>query len=636
MQTIQILLIVLAFLLFVVLGVLFFISRKTQKVMQSVLTVMTQPDKTKVQDAQRVLSAVLVDEISKISALFQNLHETLQKQIESANELKNTLTTQNDNLVQIADNATQRITNMSQRLENTVGTLNNIVDSESWKYIETSTDKFSETVSDMLSKIDETTGKTTEQITSIDTQINSWIENSDKLNESTKNGFDTNAQQIQSITSDITAMQTKLNELNKDVATGFDTIKSSADNYESVLKNEDSLMNEHINKLDNYTKQAKKQLTSQMNMLTNTANVVGGQVMLAESSVERQIRKLTDTVESLMNSATTTEKSVSGVASELANLTNRFNSEIKEFATDVVSEIKNVSGVANTTLENTRSVAGEFSESVKSMTNSVRETLIEMNTAHMQLSGQSENLIKTSAETTAQLQPLSELIEKYYSALPDLSQGSLAANEALTQTVSNLNEKIDLMKNTVAESTTAISKSAEQLDDLAGQSRQQMIDLMSDYAKAVDTMKTLNNQMMVARASAPMDAIKTAPSGIIPGASASDFLAQSDTILAKIHEQSMDLTKAIGVDIPDIVWKKYHDGDKTIFSKWLAKMLGAANKKQIRDKLKSDAVFRSQATQFVRSFDKVIDASERTDMPDAVKNTLLKSDLGKIYTILKG
>ena len=207
--------------------------------------------------------------------------------------------------------------------------------------------------------------------------------------------------------------------------------------------------------------------------------------------------------------------------------------------------------------------------------------------------------------------------------------------ETLEKIVTSLNEKLNLMNATVAESTTAISDSAIKLEDLAGASRQQMIDLMSDYAKAVNTMQTLNKQMMVARASAPMDAIKAAPMESFGHVSAQDFLAQSEKMFEKLHEQSMDLTRAVGAEIPDVVWKKYHSGDKTIFSKWLAKMLNAAEKKQIRDMMKNDAVFRSQATQFVRSFDKILSAAQQADNSDKVSATLIKTDPGQIYISLK-
>ena len=198
----------------------------------------------------------------------------------------------------------------------------------------------------------------------------------------------------------------------------------------------------------------------------------------------------------------------------------------------------NVSGVANETLENTKTAATEFANSVKAMGIGVRETLIEMNKAHSQLSGQSENLIKMSTDTTEQLKPLSELIEKYYVALPDLASGSHDMSENLNQIVNTLVEKINVMKTTIAESLVNINNSSTQLSDIAGQSRQQMIDLMSDYAKAVDAMQSLNKQMMVARASAPMDAIKVAPVTSYKPLSTKDFMVQTDKLFEKLYEQS--------------------------------------------------------------------------------------------------
>jgi hypothetical protein len=207
--------------------------------------------------------------------------------------------------------------------------------------------------------------------------------------------------------------------------------------------------------------------------------------------------------------------------------------------------------------------------------------------------------------------------------------------ENMEKIVMAMNEKIHLLKETVTESMTSMNESSVKLESLSGQSRQQMIDLMSDYAKAVNTMQTLNKQMMVARATAPMEAIKTAPAASYGRISSQDFIKQSEKLIEKIHEQSLDLTRSTGADIPDSIWKKYHAGDKTIFTKWLAKMLGAADKKRVRDLLKSDAVFRSQASQFIRSFGKVLGAAEQSDNSEMLINTLLKTDLGQVYVALK-
>ena len=623
-------------LLGIALFVLFFISRKSQKVMQSVLDIMMRPERARVQDAVRVLNTILADEMLKIESSFQTIRDALNSQIAAAAELQRSLGEQNDRLVATADDATKKLAIMSQRLDNTVSDLRGVIESSSWEYVGTSTDNFSTTVNDLLAKIDATSQDVTEQASQIQGNIESWIASGENMSQQLKSEFDANTEQMKNLTSAYESMIQKIEDLSTTTATGFDNVKTSAATYEDVMARNNKILDGHLEKMDSFSKQSKKQLTNQMNTLTNTANVVGAQVRLAESSIDKQTQKLTDAVETLMTSATSTEGAIRNISGELATLTNRFNGEIKDFATGVVSELKTVSGVANSTLENTKTAAGAFSESVKTMATGVRETLIEMNTAHTQLSGQSASLIKMSAETTAQLQPLSKLIEQYFSALPDLARDSVATGDNLQKIVASLNEKIELMKNTVAESTTTISDSAVKLEDLAGQSRQQMIDLMADYAKAVNTMQTLNKQMMVARATAPMDAISTAPAASFGRISSQDFLKQSERMFEKLHEQTLDLTRATGAEIPDVVWKKYHSGDKTIFSKWLAKMMAAADKKQVREMLKSDSVFRSQATQFVRGFDKVLSGTKQADNSDKLAAAILKTDLGQIYIALKG
>ncbi|MBQ2844433.1 MAG: hypothetical protein IJE79_00215 [Alphaproteobacteria bacterium] len=626
---------VLVGLMFLVSLMVFLISRKSQKVMKSLLDIMTRPERAKIADATRVLNTILADEINKIEQSFQIMRDTLNKQINDAIDLKRALGEQNTQLIALADDATKKLSTMSGRLDNTVSALGQIVESSSWKDVEMSTDRFNSAVNDLLAKIDSTSQETLDRTTQINTQINTWVEKEKELSSLLQEEFTKNAEQLNNIISETETTRSKLSELSSSVATGFNDVKVAASNYEDLMVRNDRLLDGYLDKLDSFAKQSKKQLTGQMNTLTSTANVVAGQVRLTESSIDKQNKKLTDAVEVLMKSATITEESVRGVSSELAILTNRFNSEIKEFASGVVSELKTVSGVANTTLENTRSAAGAFSESVKAMASGVRETLIEMNTAHTQLSGQSANLIKMSSETTAQLQPLSALIERYYSALPDLSRGSAETSERLENIVNGLNEKLNQMKTTVAESTDAISESAIKLEDLAGTSRQQMIDLMSDYAKAVNTMQTLNKQMMVARATAPMEAIKSVPNETFGLVSSKDLLQQSEKMMEKLHEQSVDLTRAIGAEIPDVVWKKYHSGENDVFTRWLAKILGATNKKKLRDTIKSDAVFRSQATQFVRSFDKILSATKQSDDAEGLSATLINTDLGRVYISLK-
>ncbi len=633
-QTLFILSLSLGVLLFISLCVIFFISRKSQRVMESLLEFITTPDRAKIKDATRVLQTLLRDEIDKIDNNFKTMADALNTQIQHSEQIKNDLTIQNDKLVELADDATKKIANMSQRLENTTDGLQTIVNSDKWESVQKTTDNFSANLDVLLNRINETTSATSERANQINEQIAQCSENEKQISEQLQNSFSANNNGMNDITTAAAQLQQQLTDLSTNVTDGFNNIKTSSTDYDETMHKNDKLLNDYLTKMSEFTKRTGKELIKQSNTLTETANIVASAIRLAETSIDKQIRKLESTIESLNNSTMTTTNSVRGVANELSGLTNRFNGEIHDFSIGVVKELTEVSGVANTTLENTKSAASEFASSVKSMGIGVRETLIEMNKAHTQLSGQSENLIKMSTETTEQLKPLSELIEKYYTALPDLSSGSKEMSEHIEQIVNTLVDKINLMKTTINESLENINSSSAKLGDLAGESRQQMIDLMSDYAKAVDAMQSLNKQMMIARASAPMDAIKTAPTPAFKPISTKDFLSNVDKMFEKLYEQSVDLTRASGSDIPDVVWKKYNDGDKKIFAKWLVKMFAATNGKQIRELLKSDKVFNSQATQFTRNFEKILSGADQTNDGDKLKATLLKTDLGTIYTAI--
>ena len=342
---------VLGGLLVLMLGVLFFVSRKTQKVMQSLLTIITQPERAKIADASRVLAVILADEIHKIEQSFQTMRDTLNAQIESANQLKDILTAQNEQLVATADDATKKVATMSGRLDNTVTGLGEIVASQSWLDVENSTDRFSNTVNELLENIKQTSENTTQQTAQIQSQIDSWLESAKTMSENLQNEFNFNADQMKNLTAESEVLQNKLVELGKTTAGGFDSIKSAADNYENTLNKNNKQLDGYLDRLEAFGKQSKKQLTSQMNTLTNTANVVAGQTRLVETSIDKQSAKLTDVVEELIKSAASTEGAVRGISNELVGLTNKFDSEIKEYATGVVAELKTVSGVANTTLD---------------------------------------------------------------------------------------------------------------------------------------------------------------------------------------------------------------------------------------------------------------------------------------------
>jgi len=563
------------------------------------------------------------------------------KQISRAEELSTHLSENNTKIVATADAAVHKVSVMTSQMEQMMGGFTRVVESNEWTELSKSAERFESRINDLLNYVDTTAQDVVEKSQVLQSHIDGWITSGKKLSGDMQTDIETNTNMMNNMVIESDALREKITELSNAVATGFEQVRKESHDYSAVVETAEKSLESKLLKLDEFAKQSKTILTSQVNELTDTANTVKAQIRLAESSMERQEQKLSDTMSALSESAIVCENSVKNIVGEVSVLIGKWSGEVKEFTTGVVSELHSVHGVAHKTLEDTRVAAGAFGESVKSMATGVRETLLDMNAAHEKLTDQSAELVKVSADTTEQLKPLSELIERYYASLPEITKGSADLSAQLSGEIQSLEAKMTALNSAMGESLIGMADSSLKLNNLAGESRGQMIDLMNDYAKAVDTMRALNAQMAEARATAPMKAmvnvnkvISAAPVGART-MSATDFMDGASRLIERLHELSVDLTRAIGAEIPDSVWTKYHAGDKTIFSKWFAKMMNAADKKKVKELFKSDAVFRSQATQFVRGFTKMMAAAEQTDNKEIISATLLKTDLGQMYLALK-
>ncbi|MCL2749316.1 MAG: hypothetical protein FWE50_04565 [Alphaproteobacteria bacterium] len=640
-QAIFIILGVFAALLFALIIALFFVSRRSQKVMNSLLDLLMSPERAKIQGASRVVAEVMGREVERIEVGFGKISAVLEQHIMRAEALEKQLGMRNKELVAIADSAVKGTGKITDELEKQLSGFKKVIESKEWAKVENSAEDFQSHINELLNQIDNTVQESGQHAKTLQVAIDGWIESGKTLSGQMQADMELNTSQMNSMVLETDAMQQKLSDLSKSVAEGFAEVKREAVDYENLMTENDKLLGKQLDKMDAFSKQSKKLLTYQLNNLTSTANAVGSQIRLAEASIEKQEKGLTAAITNLMESSQTTEGYIKTIASEVSGLAGKFQIEIRDFATGIVGELNTVQGVATTTLSDTKQAAGAFSDSVRAMTEGVRETLMEMNAAHAQLTGQSAELVKMSTETAEQLKPLSELIEKYYSSLPELTRGSAEMTSQLSGEIESLDKRIRELGDAVQKSIAGMADSSLKLEHLSGQSRQQMIDLLSDYAKATDTMQTLNRQMAEARATAPMAAVAKVPEQRTQSANkaaamnSGDFIKYSESIMEKLHELSVDLTRAVGAEIPAAVWNKYHAGDKTIFSKWFAKMLGAADKRRLRELFKNDAVFRSQATQFVRGFAKMMAGAEQTDNKDMVSATLLKTDLGQMYLALK-
>lgn len=113
-----------------------------------------------------------------------------------------------------------------------------------------------------------------------------------------------------------------------------------------------------------------------------------------------------------------------------------------------------------------------------------------------------------------------------------------------------------------------------------------------------------------------------------------DFVRTASLLVDSLSSGAFDLSKAMETDIPDTVWRKYLDGDRSIFARRSVKIGSAKARKLIARRYKEDNEFRDNVTKYIRDFEQMMERVNTLPGANAVAITMISSELGKLYVML--
>ena len=94
------------------------------------------------------------------------------------------------------------------------------------------------------------------------------------------------------------------------------------------------------------------------------------------------------------------------------------------------------------------------------------------------------------------------------------------------------------------------------------------------------------------------------------------------------------MTRLLDAEVPDADWKRYTNGDRSIFTRNLLKGKQAAVIGRITDKLKANDEMRQYVMRFVDEFDRLVHESEAVDPENLLHSTFMTADVGRLYLLL--
>lgn len=221
---------------------------------------------------------------------------------------------------------------------------------------------------------------------------------------------------------------------------------------------------------------------------------------------------------------------------------------------------------------------------------------------------------------------------------PALVQAMVQVREAAAHAAERAREAI----------TGVIPVSSSELSDSAREALErvvretvaaQMAEIEASAARAVEAAhaasQRLTQQMLsIGQTAAALDAHFTHAAEAQRERDSETFAKRVSLLIDSMHSASIDVGKILSDEVDDKSWAAYLRGDRGVFTRKAARLIGSGESRALSSHYESDREFQDSVNRYVHDFEAMLRrvSSERDGGPIAV--ALMSSDMGKLYAAL--
>jgi len=112
------------------------------------------------------------------------------------------------------------------------------------------------------------------------------------------------------------------------------------------------------------------------------------------------------------------------------------------------------------------------------------------------------------------------------------------------------------------------------------------------------------------------------------------FLRAASVMIEELNGLAVDIQTLLDSEIPEDIWKRYREGDRSIFARRLFKGKDSYIIPAIEQRYSRDERFHDLVDRYLRKFEDLLTQSAKAD-PEAVLNAaIITADVGKLYLVM--
>jgi hypothetical protein len=112
------------------------------------------------------------------------------------------------------------------------------------------------------------------------------------------------------------------------------------------------------------------------------------------------------------------------------------------------------------------------------------------------------------------------------------------------------------------------------------------------------------------------------------------FARRVALLIDSMHSASIDVGKILSDEVDEKAWDSYLKGDRGVFTRRAARLIGSSETKAIRAHYESDREFQHSVNRYVHDFESMLRRVMAERDGGAIAVTLMSSDVGKLYAAL--
>ena len=389
----------------------------------------------------------------------------------------------------------------------------------------------------------------------------------------------------------------------------------------NLTKNLNQEINTWINELKNTSLQLDEKTKMSLKSLTKSLVDLNKSSLDASSKVMQSSDMFSEKTILLQNTIKETAQTFTPLLSDL----NKYGNEIKK----IEDALKQSDEKSKDVLTHTQQSASEIGLKIKEIENVIK-TYNEQAEKH-------DFILKNRLEQTQSILDLQNkaleqsdsFVKNQTSFIEEIKKGLSNQDEFLLQSETTLKSHQKNIEKTFA-------KTNEQIKNIEGTLQKNYDLVLKKSDEALLKVKALNDEIKETK-TLSKDIQEPTPQqteNIVSQETKTsvDFLQNASLILDKLQTFSIDMAHIFTPKAEDMLWKKYYDGDKAVFMRYITRMISETQHKQIKDLYVNNEEFNQAITRYMTEFEDMTKMMQNVDKN--LMTTLIGSDSGRLYMVL--